>query len=316
MDIFSDEDIDMFVDSYQKNLLEDALLNSKIPIWVEFLKTKKHYKLNGMQEDYFFKKRFNITTPDLVNIHNLMDRIKRGKTLLQPRKTNIEGNMSSNNQNLYSLFDESEDYEKDANKFELLSEVKGAMDDYYKKMKKNSKKKLEWKKKAEDNSVDGIVNRYYNDDINSERSHMNYETNQINGPSEQQLYLRGNNNSNIMAKIDKINDILAYNNNVQNNRYEPTQSINQDFGCNNKSIYINNSKITENPEAARFWQDQSIMNSGTNTRNSSIKNSQPFEHQFQYLNTNYNQVIDKRLLGESSRLDNKNVDKSTSHFVR
>ena len=40
-DNFTNEDIDLFIDSYQKNLLDDVVLNSKIPIWVEYLKTKK-----------------------------------------------------------------------------------------------------------------------------------------------------------------------------------------------------------------------------------------------------------------------------------
>ena len=58
MDNFSDEDIDIFLISYKKHVLENPLLNQKIPVWVEFLKTKKYYRENGMEEDYFFKKRF------------------------------------------------------------------------------------------------------------------------------------------------------------------------------------------------------------------------------------------------------------------
>ena len=45
MDNFTDEEIDLFCTSYKKNIVSDPLLNSKIPVWVEFLKHKKHYLL-------------------------------------------------------------------------------------------------------------------------------------------------------------------------------------------------------------------------------------------------------------------------------
>ena len=45
----------------------------------------------------------------------------------------------------------------------------------------------------------------------------------------------------------------------------------------------------------------------SNTRNRAIKNDQPFENQFQYLDCNYNQVLDDRLIGTSSRLDNRSM---------
>jgi ribosomal protein S19E (S16A) len=73
MDNFENEDINIFINSYKQHIIENPLLNSKIPMWVEYLKTKKHYKENGMEEDYFFKKRFRITEEDLITIHKLMN---------------------------------------------------------------------------------------------------------------------------------------------------------------------------------------------------------------------------------------------------
>ena len=57
--------------------------------------------------------------------------------------------------------------------------------------------------------------------------------------------------------------------------------------------------------AARFWQDQDILNPGAQTRKPAIKNKQPFENQFQYLDCNYNRVEDPRLIGKGSRMDNR-----------
>ena len=68
MDKYTNEDIDNFLKSYEQNLLEGVSPNSKIPIWVEYLKTKKYYRHNGMDEDFFFNKRFNMTNEDLINL--------------------------------------------------------------------------------------------------------------------------------------------------------------------------------------------------------------------------------------------------------
>ena len=37
---FDDNDILIFTNSYEQHVLENPLLNSKIPIWVEFLKNR------------------------------------------------------------------------------------------------------------------------------------------------------------------------------------------------------------------------------------------------------------------------------------
>ena len=111
---FSDEDIDGFLKCYEQNLLEGIAPNAKIPIWVEYLKTKKYYRQNGMQEDFFFNKRFNMTNEDLINLQKILNRVKRGKKINRVNRTNIQGNILSNsmldtsNTNMYSEFDERE----------------------------------------------------------------------------------------------------------------------------------------------------------------------------------------------------------------
>ena len=67
---FSDEDIDLLVRSYEMNINQGSpLLDSKIPVYIEYLKTKKYYRMNNIEQDYFFNKRFNISEHDIKMIH-------------------------------------------------------------------------------------------------------------------------------------------------------------------------------------------------------------------------------------------------------
>ena len=162
MDNFSDSDINLFCSDYNQHIASNPLLNSKIPVWVEYLKTKQHYRQNGMDEDYFFRKRFGVTDDDLVLIHKLIDRVKRGKTLTKVSKSNIMGtqqvigselytpqesysnsNYDSGN-NIYSSFNENINYDETKPKFELMNEISSAMDAYNKKMKKHQNRH-KWK---------------------------------------------------------------------------------------------------------------------------------------------------------------------------
>jgi hypothetical protein len=320
MEDFTNEDIDLFISSYERNLLDNVILNSKIPIWVEFLKAKKHYRINGMDEDYFFKKRFSITNDDIIQIYKLFDRIKRGKKLVKTPITDVQGNNCPNKNDLFSRFDENENYDNDKNKFEILSEVQDAMNDYYKKMKKEKNKKLGWKdNKYEERtwnsqkSVENIPDKYYTEDINSERPNIQYDHQEF---AKSKLYSM--NKTNIISKIDKISNIIENNNLISNDIDDEYKRSIPNLSTKKKNSYVNyiddsnvekNNKKIEDPNTSRFWQDQDLMNPGTNTRNSCVKNSQPFENQFQYLDCNYNRVIDPRLLGESSRLENKSMFK-------
>lgn len=329
MDNFTIEDIDLFINSYSTHLLESSLLNAKIPVWVEYLKAKKHYRLNGMDEDYFFKKRFRIDVDDLVTIHKLIDRIHRGKSLGKENKSNIRGGGMADrvgggsgfqhSLSQYSSFNEDEDLTSKENNFELLGQVQGAMDSYYKKMKKNAAKK-NWKQNSnpriwESNqipdSVDDAPDRYYSEDLNSTRPNFEFDVQSF-GRSE----LVNTGKSHIIQQIDKINNILDHNDLLSNDfdtnygRSVPNVASRKKVQFTNH-IEPSNGNSTSNYAssnmdvgAQRFWQDQSLLNT-SQTRNSAIPNANPFEHQFDYLDSNYNKVMDPRLIGSSSRLDNR-----------
>ena len=332
---FSDEDIDLLVKSYEMNINQGSpLLDSKIPVYIEYLKTKKYYRMNNIEQDYFFNKRFNITEQDINMIHQLINRIKSGSNLHHTMNYNIDGNyFNSGNNNLggslvnYSNFDENEDL-TNKNKFELLSQVEGAMNDYYTRMKKLKNRKInssvnnygnDRSFNAPANSVVDVPDRYYNNGLNSERPDIEYDVLGFAKSKLMNTRLTGNNS--VASKLDKINNIIDYNQESAefdtefkksipniNSRKKVTFNDNT-FIKNNLSgqqLYNNEEEeVRENSNNGRFWQDQDILKTNLTTRNSCIKNKQPFENQFQYLDSNYNRVLDPRLTGESSRQDNR-----------
>jgi len=327
---FSNEDIDMLINSYEMNINQGSpLLDSKIPVYIEFLKTKKYYRINNIDQDYFFYKRFNITEQDINIINGLINRIKSGKNLHHNMNYNIDGNYFNSGGSLvnYSNFDENEDL-TNKNKFELLSEVEGAMNDYYIRMKKLKNRKINsslnnygnersFNKPA--NSVVDIPDRYYNNGLNSERPDIQYDV--LGFAKSKLMNTRLTGNDSVASKLDKINNIIDYNQESAefdtefkksipniNSRKKVTFNDNT-FIKNNLSgqeLYDNEEEeIRTNSNNGRFWQDQDILKTNLTTRNNCLKNKQPFENQFQYLDSNYNRVLDPRLMGESSRQDNK-----------
>jgi hypothetical protein len=332
---FCDEDINMLVSSYEMNINQGSpLLDSKIPVYIEFLKTKKYYRTNNMDEDYFFNKRFNISDHDINMIKELINRIKSGKNLHHSMNYNVDGNyFNCGNNNLggslvnYSNFDENEDL-SNKNKFELLSQVEEAMNDYYARMKKLKNRKInssvnnygnERSFNVPANSVADVPDRYYNNGLNSERPDIQYDV--LGFAKSKLMNTRLTGNDSVASKLDKINNIIDYNQESAEFDTEFKKSIpninsrkkvtfnNNTFIKNNLSgqqLYDNEEEeIRENSNNGRFWQDQDILKTNLTTRNPCIKNKQPFENQFQYLDSNYNRVLDPRLMGESSRQDNR-----------
>lgn len=351
---FSDEDINIFLKSYEQNLLDGIAPNPKIPVWVEYLKTKKHYRQNGMTEDFFFNKRFNMTNEDLINLQKIVNRVKHGKKINRKNNSIVQANMLSNrsldttNTGMYCDFDETEEItEKDANRFELLSQVSSAMDDYYTKMKKAKEKKLSWKNGNKDyryqreldlssvtkddkfnnyqyqrnlamaGSVQDVNNPYYIEQEYSTRPQVEYD---VQAFAKSPLYNMSK--TNIINRIDEVSNILDHNNLITTDfrdgrvvpvvlTNKPTYTSNFDMSNINKQLEGENYMGLKNqdPSATRFWQDQDILNTGAQTRKPAIKNKQPFENQFDYLDCNYNRVEDPRLIGQSSRMDNRAVMK-------
>jgi len=135
---YSDDDIIIFINSYNENLLKGVVLDRQIPNYVMYLKTLKHYRENNITPDPFFKKRLNIGIDDDDKINKLINRIKKGKALYHRQiNTNINPSNGNSNSKIYSGFNEGDQYE---NKFELLNSLSGAMDNYYKKVNKRQEK--------------------------------------------------------------------------------------------------------------------------------------------------------------------------------
>lgn len=324
MDNFADEDIELFLDAYKKHTLDNPLLNQKIPVWVEFLKTKKYYRDNGMEEDYFFKRRFGITPDDLVKINALIDRVKNGKTIDRRVKTRVKGNQgidSLTGFSTFSDFNENEDFASKTGQFELMNEVQDALDDYHSKMKKNAVRK-NWKQQkgsarnwSPEGSIASVPDRYYTEDLFSERPQISYDVQDFARTSP--LYM---NKGNQIQKLEKIDNILNFNQLEVNNYGEEYARSVPNIACKKKVQFSNeidpNSGVDEQARnldigAARFWQDQDILNNGPSStdNNRAIPNRNPFEHQFQYLDANYNRVPDPRLTGQSARNDNRSMFK-------
>lgn len=323
MDNFTSEDIDLFIESYKKHVVENPLLNQKIPLWVEYLKTKKYYQENGMEQDYFFNKRFGITPDDLLKIKELINRVKNGKSIDRRLKTRIKGNAGIDaltGVSAYSQFDEQDDFDNKPATFELMAEVQDAMDAYQNKMKKQAYRR-NWKQSQQtsrswhpEGTVAGIPDRYYDSDIFSERPQISYDVQDF-----AKTGLLNMNKTNQIQKLEKINNILNYNDLITNDFDEEYKRSVPNIACRKKVQFSNDidSSIKNDDEqlrnmdigAARFWQDQDILNTGPSStdKNRCIPNKNPFEHQFQYLDANYNRVPDPRLLGQSSRSDNRSM---------
>ena len=305
MNSFEIEDIDIFIDSYNKNLLnahQSSISYVKMPLWIEFLKSKRYYKLHNIDEDVFFNKRFNITNEDVEQLHKLIKRLKNGKHInkydenkvrpnivTQHNDTKSYSNTHLNSDSTYSSFNEDEPL-ADANKFELLSQVSGAMNDYYSKMKKHKKDKLAWKTTHEKNmlnagSIQNVVSPYAGFMGTCTKETGNNSDYDVRSFSKSPLY---NMRSGTIDAITQISNKIS-NDNLLSHTYDESQSKN---------------KYNSDP-SSRFWQDQDILSPGSTIRKSAIKNEQPFENQFQILENNYNRVMDPRLLGQGSRLDNR-----------
>jgi hypothetical protein len=349
MDNFKNEDIDLFCANYKEHIAENPLLNSKIPTWVEYLKTKKHYRENGMEEDYFFRRRFGIADEDLNTIHRLIDRVKRGKTLTKVSKSNIRGTEGGFGSSIYSTFDESTNYDNVQPRFELMHELQPALDTYNKKMKKHQNKQ-KWKQSTDSRVWDPIgtvqdePDRYYTDELYSTRPQVEFDVQDF---ARTQMY--NMNKTNIIQQLDQMNDVLDSNNLLTNEfdtdykRSVPVINSKKKVSFTNHiDACIGNNEVTEanrnnwkfgngmvsgleqgiggpsdphknhysgSPEASRLWQDVDLLAGRGLTRKPAVENRSTFEHQFQYLDGNYNRVPDPRIVGTSSRTENRSTFK-------
>lgn len=312
----SDEDINLFIISYSKNLL-NGTVEPQIPMYVELLKTIKHYRDNNIEPDYFFLRKYNFTDEDNIKINKLLNRLKKGKSLFHTQiNYNITPSSNNKNSNVYSSFSNEETYNSEP-RFELLDQVQGAMDDYHRKMNK-IKNKREMEKNNKNSrawdSVEGVYDRYYSPNENSERNQIEFDKL---GFANAPLY--NTDKSSIINNLNIVDDVLKQNNLITNDFSDPYKRSFPTIQNNKNMPYAVNIedgiKATANklknrdPVSDRFWQDNDLLNAGPNTRIPAIKNQQAFENQFQYLDTNYNRVPDPRLNGTATRFQNRSTFK-------
>jgi hypothetical protein len=312
----SDDDINLFTISYNKNLL-NGTVDPQIPVYVELLKTIKHYRDNNIDFDYFFLRKYNFTDEDNQKLHKLLNRLKKGKTLYHTQiNNNITASSNNKNKYIYSYFNDQEKYDEQP-KFEILQNVESAMSDYYKKMNKmKNKREMDQCNKGNRawDSVDGVSDRYYTPQENSERGQIEFDKL---GFARSKLF--DTDKSNMINNLSIVDEVLRNENlitNDFNNQYK--RGVGTIQHNNNIPYYdniqnglnITNNKLkNSDPVANRFWQDNDLMNSSPNTRIPAIKNKQAFENQFQYLDTNYNRVPDPRLNGSATRFQNRSTFK-------
>jgi hypothetical protein len=320
MDNFTDGDITLFINKYTEDVSQNPLRSQKIPLYVQYLTAKKHFRENNIDEDVYFKKRLNITKEDILEIHKLIDKVKRGKNLTKSSsRYGVSGNYNTGYSQEYSGFNENDEYENTG--FELLNEVQGAMDSYYKKMKKvkNSRNLRSNNENYQLNraeqlnrvgSVQGVPDsRYYGEGENSESPNIDFS---VQGFAKSELGNMGA--TNIIQKLDKLNSILDDNQLITNDFDTDYKRSHPALACNKKNTFhneINEVLPVKDINQTRFWQDQAIMDGRGQTTgtNGSLKNKNPFEHHFDYLGENYNHVPDPRLMGTSSRMDNRSMMK-------
>ncbi len=302
MDNFSNEDILMFINSYNENLIKGVVKSVKIPVYVEYLTLKYQYRKNGIDEDVFFKKRFQITTDDLVTIHKLIERLKEGKTLNQTKKINASG--ISNNMSNFATFNEDEQVVE--GKFEILSQVQGAMDDYHKKMKKLQKKKVDWKKVNDYNfqNNNNYDSHMSNSDIYHKLNTMNDEINYKNNYTNDNNYINNNNNyannNNNYANNNNNyvnNNNYANNNNYTNGNYQNVNNVNIEYP--NVSYGKKNDEILFKQTNDRFFQDVNVKKQfGDGNENLPVKYFNENSNNFNNSNISY-------VTGEQTRQDNR-----------
>ena len=213
------------------------------------------------------------------------------------------------------------------------------MDDYYKKMnkikdKRDMEKNNRHGSRAWD-SVDGVSDRYYTENENSERGQIEFDKL---GFARSKLF--DTDKSDIINKLNIVDDVLRNNNVITNdftNQYKKSVSTIQNnnnmsyynnieqglqntdnklknrdpnaFGMSRRDVIKDDKPKDFDPVSDRFWQDNDLLNSAPNTRISAIKNEQPFENQFQYLDANYNRIPDARLNGSATRFQNRSTFK-------
>jgi hypothetical protein len=308
--MFQQNDMELFIKSYSSNYSNNVVKNTKIPVYIEFLKRLHYYGENNIicsdDEMYSLKKMYQISNQDLKDINKYINQIKSGRTLYKkPNKLNSLAYDVSNSS--LGLFEEKDEYIN--NGFEILNQVSDVMDEYKRKMQQNINEKLEWKKKS--NNYGNTRNTDMNNFINSDRYYQNSEKINID-------YDKYSNPTNScvgnLGTVQKINN--AFNNLNSNDVDYQTQTILPNLYSKRKISTSNEfDKNLLNLPENRFMQDvqyDNLMNNSmfnnnqpTKEKNRINNNGNYAEHGFNYLNKNPNHALNERLISVSCRMDNK-----------
>jgi hypothetical protein len=209
---YTNEDIMLFLTSYQNNLLNGVILDRQISNYAIYLKSIKYYRENNIDPDPFFKKRLNIYPEDDEKILRLIDRLKRGKNLYHRQINNSTVPLKSDTTTtIYSTFSEGENY---VPKFELLSNLQGAMDEYHKKMNKKQQKYENKKHSNERTWINFDGKTYVNDKtlpttIKNTPINVQHHVKDWNDPFERKIPTSFNYSNKSEKTNDKGKDIIA-----------------------------------------------------------------------------------------------------------
>ena len=311
MDI-TDDDINLFIESYQKNLLS-GVADIKIPTYVEFLKALKHYRFHGIVPDAFFYKNNNIEKEDIDKIYKLIRRVKKGKFIHHRPTTKIQSKTDTIQNNNYMSINELNNAQP---RFELLSKLQQPMYEYQKKMKDLKQKRLNEMKsiggRAWD-SVEGVPDPYY---VSNTYDNYGSPNVGINQKEFSRTPLFDSNKDFIINRLDEINEKIKNDSLISNDPYKHyvpmiTSSKKSSNTTDLKPSLIENKykAFSNNSHTARNWQDIDQLNITMGGKDKGIPNKQPFENQFQYLDGNYNRIPDPRILGTSTRFLNRSTMK-------
>jgi hypothetical protein len=338
----NNNDIDLFITTYEKELNNGIIPHPKIGLWIQYLKALKFYNVNNIEKDSFFDKRYSITKNDIKEINIFMNRIKKGKQLYKNDNYSISGNGSNLgcgirgngggnsfvNYNYVDDMDDGDGEDTNKNNFELLSQVEDALHEYNEKMMKNKNKNI---------------------NINRSRNELKIRENPMNVCPDNYKYgvkdfaegpVNNANISNAINQLENTEKLINYNytnkfdnefkrsipniaNNKRHQEHNTQYNLINDNRINNNESNVRGMDVGVNGGAggtgyiadrykqdalytnnSRFNQDRDIK-LNLITRETSQKNKQPFENQFQYLDCNYNKIPNKSLIGESSRMDNR-----------
>jgi hypothetical protein len=302
----STPEINLFINSYEQNQFGNIVRNNRIPVYVEFLKRIRYYRDNNITifDDVYasMKKQYQLTNDDLTQINILVGKLMQNKSLFRTTPSQIAQAYHDTTYSTISPFKEEDDYSKYSGKFELLDQVSDAMDKYQRRMKKSMARKLDWKKQENErtlqNDIDGrayaVEDRYHSGEYEG-RPNVNYDY--YTNPVGAMMY--PNQPNTITQNIENLYNEL-------NGTSSPPTDFDILTQANKPNIYTKKEDATTtNLPANRFMDDAIRINNGLTTKIKNPINRQLPEHGYQYLKTNPNRVMDDRLVGDASRMENR-----------